>query len=75
MPRIMKIGLIMGTNANTDTRYIPGSGAGATSTSNRRALKRRSNKALYPGEPDNKTGCTCTLNNPNDLAFPHSGQK
>lgn len=74
MPRLMKMGLISGKPANLDTRYVPGSGVGASSSSNRRALVKRANKAVYV-LPDTRTSdtCGCKLSNPADLAHPYTG--
>ena len=70
----MKMGLISGKPANLDTRYIPGSDVGASSSSNRRALVKRANKAVYV-LPDTRTSdtCGCKLSNPADLAHPYTG--
>ena len=73
--RVLKMGLILGQQANVDTRYIPGSGVGAVSTSVRRALMRRANDAYYPNEDNasNSNNCACKLGNPSNLAFPYEG--
>ena len=74
--RVLSLGLIMNQPANTETKYIPGSGVqmgGANNRAVRRALKRKANDADYPGEKEDKSGCACKLNNPSNLAFPFAG--
>ena len=59
--RVIPMGLITNQQADVHTRYIPGSGVGATSISVRRAKKIRANDARYPGEGNNKIGCACNF--------------